>query len=278
MQVLVTGSQGRIGRYVQAQLEEAGHTVVGFDQSKGDDIRDPAAVRAAAQGCDAVIHMAAMLADPKDDPNDVMHVNLQGLWHVLTTAEALNIRRIVSFSSVNAMGIFIGESVPDFFPIDESHPCRPGRTYALSKYLGEEMCRLFTGRTGITTVCLRPPGVFFPDTYAAIRQGWAEKPELEWSPIWEYGAFCDVRDVAAAAVLGITCPDPGHARLLLCADDVMTSGPTSRELAAKIHPEVEWRGGEEYVREPFRALVDNSRAKAVLGWQPRYRWQELSNR
>lgn len=275
MQVLVTGSQGRIGRYVQAQLEEAGHTVVGFDRAAGDEIRDPAAVRAAAQSCDAVIHLAAMLGDPKDDPNDTMHVNLQGTWHVLTAAEALNIRRIVSFSSVNAMGIFIGESVPDFFPIDESHPCRPGRPYALSKFLGEEMCRLFTRRTGITTICLRPPWVCFPENYAAIPQEWAENPESEWSPIWEYGAFCDVRDVAAAALLGLSCPDPGYAHLLLCADDVMTSGLNSRELAAQIHPEVEWRGGEEYEREPFRALVDNSRAKAVLGWQPRYRWQEL---
>jgi len=274
MQVLVTGSQGRIGRYVQAQLEEAGHTVVSFDVAAGDDIRDPAAVRAAAQGCDGIVHLAAMLADPQDDPNAVMHVNLQGMWHVLTTAEALNIRRIVTFSSVNAMGIFIGESVPDFFPITEDHPCRPGRPYALSKYLGEEMCRLFSRRTGIATVCLRPPWVIHPENYGPLRQRWAENPESEWSPLWEYGAFCDVRDIAAAAVLGLTCPDPGHARLLLCADDVMTSGPTSRELAAKIHPEVEWRGGDEYVREPFRALVDNSHAKAVLGWQPRYSWQE----
>ncbi|HRJ41325.1 MAG TPA: NAD(P)-dependent oxidoreductase, partial [Caldilineaceae bacterium] len=148
MRVFVTGSQGRIGRYVQAQLEEAGHTVVGFDQVSGDEIRDPAAVRAGAQGCDAIIHMAAMLADPKDDPNAVMHVNLQGTWHVLTAAETLNIRRVVTFSSVNAMGIFIGESLPDYLPIDEDHPCRPGRPYALSKYLGEEMCRLFTRRTG----------------------------------------------------------------------------------------------------------------------------------
>ena len=137
MQVLVTGNQGRIGRYAQAQLEEAGHTVVGFDRATGDDIRNLAALRAAAQGCEAIIHMAAMLADPQDDPNDVMHVNLQGLWHVLTTAEALNIRRVVAFSIVNAVGIFIGESLPDYLPINEDHPCRPGRPYVLSKFLGE---------------------------------------------------------------------------------------------------------------------------------------------
>ena len=45
-----------------------------------------------------------------------------------------------------------------------------------------------------------------------------------------------------------------------------------QELAAQIHPDVPWRGGEEYEREPFRALVDNSGAKQVLGWQPRYSW------
>jgi UDP-glucose 4-epimerase len=112
-----------------------------------------------------------------------------------------------------------------------------------------------------------------PDTAEKVR-GWRqESPEREWNPGWEYGAFCDVRDVAAAAVLGLTCPDPGHVTLLLCADDINSDYP-SYELAQKVHPDVPWVGGAAYEHEPSRALVSNQRAKDVLGWQPSYGWKQ----
>ena len=44
--------------------------------------------------------------------------------------------------------------------------------------------------------------------------------------------------------------------------------------ARKVLPEVEWRGGREYDEEPYKGLVDNSRAKKILGWAPQYRWRE----
>jgi len=37
---------------------------------------------------------------------------------------------------------------------------------------------------------------------------------------------------------------------------------------------VPWVGGDEYEREPSRALVSNQRAKDVLGWQPSYGWKQ----
>ena len=272
MQVFVTGSRGRIGSVIVEQLHAAGHTVVEFDTTLGQDIRDGAAVRAAAQGCDVVIHLASLLGRTTDDPDETMDVGLQGTWHVLQAAKEAGAKRVVYFSSVNALGIFMGQHAPDYFPIDDDHPARPRSTYGMAKRLGEVMCEQFTFNTGIPTVCLRPPGVFLPDRYALTRTRWAESPESEWSPIWEYGAFCDVRDVAAAAVAGLTCPDPGHVTLLLCADDIASDTP-SREMAAARHPEVPWRGGVAYDLDPFAALVDNSKAKAVLGWMPKYTWR-----
>lgn len=272
MKVFVTGNQGRIGSVVAAQLVEQGHTVVGFDRANGDDMRHGQAVRQAAVGCDAAIHLASLLGGPKDDPDETMSVSLMGTWHMLQAAQAEQMQRVVYFSSVNALGIFMGQKAPDYLPIDDEHPPRPGSPYGISKRLAEEMCRHFTEKTGIATLCLRPPAVWAPDTYAQIRAWRAEEPEREWKPTWEYGAFCDVRDVAAAAVLGLTCPAPGHVTLLLCADDISSERP-SREMAKLVHPDVPWRGGPEYETDPFRALVDNRRAKTVLGWQPQHRWR-----
>ncbi len=275
MHVFITGHRGRIGSEIVAQLEAAGHQIVGYDRADGQDILDGQAVRAATQGCDAVIHLASLLGRPDDDPDETMAIGLQGTWHVLMAAREAGVHRVVYFSSVNALGIFMGQKPPDYFPIDDDHPARPGSPYGIAKRLAEEMCRHFTAETGITTICLRPPAVWMPQTYQWVRARRQEKPESEWTPIWEYGAFCDVRDVAAAAVCGLTCPDPGHVTLLLCADDINSDTP-SREMAARLHPDVPWRGGPEYQADPFKALVDNGRAKAVLGWQPKYRWHTAS--
>jgi UDP-glucose 4-epimerase len=73
-------------------------------------------------------------------------------------------------------------------------------------------------------------------------------------------------------VLGLTCPDPGHVTILLCADDIASDTP-SREMADKVHPGIPWQGGPEYEADPYKALVTTRRAKEILGWQPQYSWR-----
>ncbi len=74
MQVLVTGSQGRIGSVIVEQLQSAGHRVVEYDKVLGNDMLDGAAVRTAAQNCDAIIHLASLLGRKTDDPDETMAV------------------------------------------------------------------------------------------------------------------------------------------------------------------------------------------------------------
>ncbi|MCB0079913.1 MAG: NAD(P)-dependent oxidoreductase, partial [Caldilineaceae bacterium] len=186
-------------------------------------------------------------------------------------AEAEKMQRVIYFSSVNALGIFMGLKKPDYLPIDDDYPPQPVSAYGLSKRLVEDMCRYFTERTGITTICLRPPWVSSPEAFARIAEWRAKDPNVDWKARWEYGAFCDVRDVARAAVLALTCPNPGHVTILLCADQIGAEQP-SREMANAVHPDVPWQGGDEYEADPYRALVSNQRAKALLGWQPQYGW------
>ena len=271
--VLVTGSSGRIGRHVVADLQDRGATVVEFDRVHGHDILEAAALVRPARGCDAIVHAAAMLARPENRAADILDVNVRGTWNVLRAAEECGARRVVYLSSAQALGVFMGGHAPDYLPIDDDHPCRPYRPYGVSKLAAEGLCRSLTETTGIATICLRPPGVFFEDTYARIRAARKALPSFEWEPIWEYGAFLDVADMVSAVHAALTCADPGHVRLLLCAADVSSAQKTSRQLARDVLPDVTWRGGGEYEREPFRALVDCRRAHDVLGWSARVRWR-----
>ena len=157
------------------------------------------------------------------------------------------------------MGLFMGESEPDYLPFAEEHVCRPGRPYGTSKYVGEQVCRLFTERTGIATVCIRPPAVLSDERIAAMRQEHAERAEAAWTPYWEYGAYIHVEDLARATVCALTCPDPGHEVLLVVAEDISSRAMSSREWAEHVLPHVSWRGGAEYDADPYRALVDGGR-------------------
>ncbi|MEE8041643.1 MAG: NAD(P)-dependent oxidoreductase, partial [Pseudomonadales bacterium] len=127
MKVLVTGHRGRIGHVVEEVLVDAGHDVRGYDIEDGDDILDLDGLLAAAKDCGSVVHLAAILRSDSDAV--MLGGNVTGTWNVLKAAEAVQAHRVVSFSSVNAIGIFLGERSPDYFPIDSAHPCYPSRAY-----------------------------------------------------------------------------------------------------------------------------------------------------
>lgn len=273
MKVLLTGNRGKVGKVLEADLLASGHDVVGYDLVDGSDILDVASLHKSIQGCEAVIHLAIFAGE---NPQMLMNVNLQGTWNILAAAAEAQVQRVVYLSSVDALGVFKGERKPDYLPLDDNHPCYPSTPYGISKRLSEEMCRLWSASTNIPTICLRPPGVWLPETYHEIQAARQARPEYEWDPYWEYGAFIDVRDLSAACIRALTCPIDGHACVLVAAADITTSGKTSRELARFVHPDVEWRGGKEFEAAPFRSLVVTDNARKLLAWEPRYTWRAFT--
>ncbi|HEY2508286.1 MAG TPA: NAD(P)-dependent oxidoreductase [Streptosporangiaceae bacterium] len=273
MRILVTGQRGGIGAVVAAQLGRSGHDVVGFDIADGQDLLDSGAVRAAAAGCAAVVHLGALAHDTAGSPEQIMAVNVLGTWHVLLAAEATGAGRVIHFSSAQVFGTAEGERLPDYLPMDDAHPRRAMRPYGLSKCLAEDLCAAFSARTGIASLSLRPVWVLLPDMYEQIRARWRADPRSEWEPYWECGGYVDVRDVAAATELAVTVPLTGHHRALLCAADIAATAP-GLDLAARIAPAVPVRDRERYRDDPWRALIDSSVATAVLGWRARYQWPD----
>jgi UDP-glucose 4-epimerase len=271
VRILVTGHRGHVGAPVAAHLERLGHDVAGFDRADGDDLLDAAAVRRAAEGCAAVVHLGALAHDTAGSPEDIMAVNVLGTWHVLLAAGAAGAGRVIAFSSAQVLGIAEGERLPDYLPVGDAHPRRAARPYGLSKVLAEDLCAGFTARAGIPTVSLRPVMVWDPGMYQRTEARWRADPDSEWTPFWELGAFVDVRDVATAVQQALTVPLAGHHRALLCAADIAATRP-GLDIAARLAPAVPVRGPGSFQRDPRRALVDCSAAARLLGWQPRYTW------
>ena len=162
MQVLVTGSAGRVGQRVVALLRARGDTVTGFDLKPlgGTDggyrevigaFDDPAAVARAIQGAEVVLHLGAFMSWMPADAGRVYAANATGTFHLLAAAAAAKVRRFVLAST----GEVYPEVRPRYLPLDESHPREPTSVYGLSKLLAEEMTAFFHRTQGLPFVVLR---------------------------------------------------------------------------------------------------------------------------
>ncbi|MGC8667151.1 MAG: NAD-dependent epimerase/dehydratase family protein [Chthonomonadales bacterium] len=285
MRILITGNTGHIGREVTQAIAGAGHTLRTLDQAaqpRNDpwdhypaDIRSIGEVRRAAQGMDAVVHLAAVPGDRSGNPNEVFTTNVVGTWNVLLAAAEAGVERVIFFSSVNSLGNFQGHRTTLYFPIDDAYPRHPVSPYQLSKHLGEEMCRSFTLRTGMVTIALRPMFVTHPEYYAHWKDPSFYGFHRETRGKVDYWSYVDVRDVVAAVMASLTAQGLAHDAFLLAAEDTTLDIPTP-DLIARHYPDVPWRVDRDayFAENPYRSVVDCTHAREVLGWWPSHSWRQ----
>ncbi len=282
MRILVTGSHGKIGRWVVQRLHQAGHILStlnlssagqpSYGEHTAGDVRDLALVRRLMQGMDAVVHLAAIPHDLPGREDEVLEINLRGTWNILLAAAEAGVRRVVYFSSINALGQGEPTHQTLYLPLDDEIPHQPVRTYSLSKHLCEQMCTAFAGRGAYSVISLRPTLVTQPGPpedrwWLLLPADWIERSQRN-----DFYSYVDVRDVAEAALLSLSAPVQGHRAFLLTADDNRTHTPTA-EIVARFYPHLPWKKTslEAWLaRNPYRTLVDCSAAKQALGWQPRF--------
>ncbi len=282
MNVLVTGSTGWIGRWVVRRLLEAGHFVRTLDipaqpelentEHIPGDVRDLSLMRRAVQGMEAVVHLAAIPYDIERQEEMVLDTNIRGTWNVLLASQEAGVKRVVNFSSINALGQGEAGHPGLYLPLDDEIPHFNVHNYSLSKHIGEELCKAFAARGMLNIVSLRPTAVTFP---GPPRFPWFELMPEDFkiqSNINDFFSYVDVRDVVEATYLSLSAPIEGHQAFLLTADDNSMHVP-SAELVVKYYPHLPWRGvsKEEYLsRGEFISLVDCRAAKLSLGWQPKF--------
>lgn len=121
MKVLVTGGTGFVGSHTAKALKDAGHTVrllvrsetkaqaifkqlgVEIDEIINGDVTDKEAVARAVEGCDAVVHSAAMVSTAEKDAEQVKATNVGGTQSVIDLSLAAGVKKIIYVSSVSAL-------------------------------------------------------------------------------------------------------------------------------------------------------------------------------
>jgi nucleoside-diphosphate-sugar epimerase len=272
--IMVTGGEGLVGSAVVAHLLNSGHDVTtltlpdatpsaGVRVVRGD-AHDPDAVAAAAEGADAVAHLAAF-PNPYDRPaHAVFSNNVVATFTVLWTAAERGIRRFVIASSVNATGLLMNphHPLPAFYPVDETTPPDIADPYSLSKHVDEHTLRAVCRRFDATGVALRLPLIVTPGNRPALHAWRMERPGAGAGDGW---GWLDVRDAAEAVRLALTQDFAGVHVVHVAAPEIFEDALTEDLLDCYA------AGVPRPGRFPGRAApVDTSRAEDLLGFRPRY--------
>lgn len=148
--VLVTGANGFIGFHLCKSLAQEGYHVVDLGKT---DIRDFKEILRALKKHKpyGVFHLAALL--PPGTNSAFFDVNVKGTFNLLEACRLCNVKKFIYSSSMNVYGKDI-----KYLPVDEKHPINPYNFYGLTKFLGEELVKLYN----FDSVILRYSGVYGP--------------------------------------------------------------------------------------------------------------------
>lgn len=291
MKVLVTGGSGRAGKYVIKELVKRNHQVVNGDiieshqnlenskvKFKKINFTDYGETIFATEECEAIIHLAA-IPSPGVIPNEeIFRVNMLSTFNVLQAAEEKGIGKIVLASSVNALGAgwpatLWGESpiAPKYFPIDENHPTRNKDVYSLTKWLGEEMAESFARKRTVQISSMRFHALWDEKMSKGFLKN-GNKKNMTGHAAAGFWAWTDRRDAASACVMSIEGNWTGHEAFFINGKDTILEIP-SKEATNELFPNVPYN--KEI--EEFGTLLDITKAKEILDWEPKYTWRDSAN-
>ena len=159
---------------------------------------------------------------------------------------------------------------PEYIPIDEKHPLRPQDPYGLSKVIGEQICRTYSARYGIRTVCLRQPWIWVPEGSEREKYKALVSEHHKWcNNLW---SFVHVYDAAQAHRLAVEKDlDSLHEVFFISAKDNWT-GIDSKSLLKNYFPEVK-NFAQDFTGAA--SLLSYRKAHEMLGYEPRHTVRDI---
>ncbi len=169
--VLITGANGFIGSHLTERLVRAGVDVRGLVRTQTGkisatfqvylgDITDAEAVRSAVDGCDAVVHCAAMQGG-RNRLADFRRVNVAGTLNLLRAVRESQVARFIHLSTINVHGYPPPPNANADSPLDFT-----GDYYSISKAEGERVARKFSQEHAVPLVIIRPGCTYGPRSQA----------------------------------------------------------------------------------------------------------------
>lgn len=294
--ILVTGADGFIGSHLVEALVAEGRKVRAFvlynafDQRGwldhlpegvlknvevvAGDVRDAAMVRAAVQGCDQVLHLAALIGIPYSyvAPASYVDVNVTGTLNVVEAARQLGVRKVVVTSTSEVYG------TAQRVPIDETHPLVGQSPYSASKIGADQIAMSYHLSFGVPVAIVRPFNTYGPrqSTRAIIPTVITQL--ASGAEVIKLGALRPTRDLSfvgdtvGGMIAALDSPRTAGETINLGSGHEIAMGDLGETIARLMGRKARIETERERLRpqgsEVERLLADNAKARRLMNWGP----------
>jgi len=296
--ILVTGADGFIGSHLAESLVRLGYNVKAFtlynsfnkwgwldsletsvlseiDVLAGD-IRDHYGVKNAMEGCDTVLHLAALIAIPYSyhSPDTYIDTNIKGTLNVLQAARSLNVERIIHTSTSEVYG------TARFVPITEEHPLQGQSPYSASKIGADQLAYSFYTSFELPVITIRPFNTYGPRQSARaviptiITQLANGLDVIKLGSIHPTRDFNYVQDTVDGFIAALKAENAFGETINLGSNFEISIGDTVNVIAELMNKSITIETDDKRLRpkdsEVERLWADNKKAADLLHWQPKY--------
>lgn len=296
--ILVTGADGFIGSHLTEELVRRGYSVRAFvlynsfnswgwlDSSPADvkenievfagDVRDPHGVKEAAKGCDVILHLAALIAIPYSyhSPDTYVETNIKGTLNILQAARELGVGKVVHTSTSEVYG------TAKFVPITEDHPLQGQSPYSATKIAADQLAMSFHCSFGTPVAIIRPFNTYGPRQSAraviptVITQLASGQRRLKLGALHPTRDFNYVHDTVRGFIAVAESEMAVGEVINIGSNYEISIGDTVQMIAEIMGAQIEIETDDIRLRpeksEVERLWADNSKARALVGWEPQY--------
>lgn len=296
--ILITGADGFIGSHLTEALVRRGYSVRAFvlynsfgswgwlDQCSHDvkdrfevfagDIRDPNGVKEAMKGCDAVLHLAALIAIPYSyhSPDTYVDTNIKGTLNILQAARELGVTRVIHTSTSEVYG------TARFVPITEDHPLQGQSPYSATKIAADQLAYSFYASFGLPVMIVRPFNTYGPRQSARaviptiITQIANGQRQIKLGAVSPTRDFNYVADTVAGFIAALEAELGIGMVINLGSNFEISIGETAQVIAEVMGASIEIITDEYRLRpeksEVERLWASNDKARELIEWQPQY--------
>jgi len=296
--VLVTGADGFIGSHLTELLVEKGFEVRAFTfynsfntwgwldtfpksvmdsvEVIAGDIRDPNGVREAMQGCQAVFHLAALIAIPFSyhSPDSYVDTNIKGTLNILQAARNLETERVLVTSTSEVYG------TAQYVPIDEKHPYQGQSPYSATKIGADRLAESFYRSFSLPVTIVRPFNTYGPRQSARaviptiITQLLSGKTKIKLGSLTPSRDFNFVKDTVNGFYKIFCAENTVGEEINIASQKEISIGQLAAEIIQQINPAAQIICDEQRLRpeksEVNRLLGCNEKIRKLTGWAPQY--------
>ena len=300
--ILLTGSEGFIGSHLTEELVKHGFEVKAFVLYNSfntwgwldtlpkaimdhvevftGDIRDPHGVKTAMEGCDAVFHLAALIAIPFSyhSPDAYVDTNIKGTLNVLQAARDLQVERVLITSTSEVYG------TAKYVPIDEKHPFQGQSPYSATKIGADRLAESFYRSFELPVTIVRPFNTYGPRQSARaviptiITQLLSGKDEIKLGSLTPTRDFNYVKDTANGFIEIYKSDRTIGEEINIATQREISIGNLAKEIIGQINPNAKIICDEERLRpeksEVNRLLGSNEKIKTLTSWSPKYTFEQ----